>query len=134
VLVAVQHATSRRSLAAIVERDFAPATIAEATDVPAASDALLVRHPDLVLVDLDLAGHAQRGLRLVIDAVALGVPTVAVTSDVPAAWAARLADWGVVCVARGARGRALVAGIEAALGASARPSPRASSLTRARTL
>jgi hypothetical protein len=133
-LVAVAHATSRRSLAAIVERDFAPATVAEASDVPSASDALLVRHPDLVLVDLDLAGHAQRGLRLVIDAVALGVPTVAVTSDVPAAWASKLAGWGVVCVPRGARGRALVAGIEAALGAGAHPSPRATSLPRARAL
>ena len=82
-------------IAALIVEKYAPAVALEATDVPNAIEALLVRHPDLVVADLCLSGHTQGGFRLILDATSLGVPAVVTSGPIARALETRLAELGV---------------------------------------
>jgi hypothetical protein len=93
----------------------APAVVICAADVPASLEALLLRHPDVVLVDPALGGHALGGFRLVLDCVSVGVPVVVLTEGVSPPLARRLAELGVGRVARDAGAVELAAAVQRAL-------------------
>lgn len=117
VLVADGEAEPRRALSALLAERHGPAVAFEAGDVPAAIEALLVWHPDVVVTSLGLDGHAQGGFRVLLDAVSLGIPTVVVSEPLPRALHARLDELGVAWVARGGPASAVLAAIERALNA-----------------
>jgi CheY-like chemotaxis protein len=121
VLVADDDATRRRVIAALIVEKYAPAVALEATDVPNAIEALLVRHPDLVVADLCLSGHTQGGFRLILDATSLGVPAVVTSGPISRALETRLAELGVGWVPKGSSEGALFAAIDRALTQPERP-------------
>jgi hypothetical protein len=114
-LVASEDETVRREAARLFAGPLAPAVAFEAADVPDAIEALLTRHPDLILVTLSLCGHAQGGFRVVLDAVSLGVPTVVVGGPIADEARRRLDQLGVARVAKGAGGEALLAAVHRVL-------------------
>jgi DNA-binding NarL/FixJ family response regulator len=115
VLVADEDAILRREMSALLVERYTPAVALEAGDVPSAIEALLVRHPDLVVADLSLSGHTQGGYRLILDAVSLGVPVVVVSGELSRPVAQRLAEFGVGWVQKGAKDSALFTAVERAL-------------------
>jgi DNA-binding NtrC family response regulator len=115
VLVADDDATLRTELGALLAEHYAPATPLEASDVPSATEALLVRHPDLVVTDLRLPGHVHGGFRLILDAVSFGVPTVVTSGRVSRAMEQRLSELGVGFVQKGSTASALFAAVDRAL-------------------
>ncbi len=115
VLVASGDPRQRQLLCRLVADRYAPAVPFEAADVPAAVEALVTMHPNLVLADLKMDGHAQGGLRAVLDAVSLGVRAVVVGSETSAVLQKRLRELGVGWVRKGAGVDALISAVDSAL-------------------
>ncbi len=115
MLVADDDPTRRRLIGALLVEKYAPAVALEASCVPTAIEALLVRHPDLVIADLGLSGHFQGGFRLILDATSLGVPAVVTSGPISRALEERLAELGVGWVPKGSSEQTLVAAIDRAL-------------------
>jgi DNA-binding NarL/FixJ family response regulator len=115
ILVADDDATRRRLIGALLVEKYAPAVALEASCVPTALEALLVRHPDLVVADLGLSGHSQGGFRLILDAASLGVPAVVTSGPISRALEERLAQLGVGWVPKGSSEQTLFAAIDRAL-------------------
>jgi hypothetical protein len=74
----------------------------DAIDAREAGMALLVRHPDLVVCDVALPGHVQRGFRIVSEALVLGVPMVLLCGSVQPELSKRLEQLGIAWVTRDA--------------------------------
>jgi len=115
VLVADDDPTRRRLISALLVEKYAPAVALEASCVPTALEALLVRHPDLVVADLCLSGHAQGGFRLILDAASLGVPAVVTSGPISRALEERLAELGVGWVPKGSSEDVLFGAIDRVL-------------------
>jgi len=105
----------RRLVGALLVEKYAPAVALEATDVPSALEALLVRHPDLVVADLCLSGHSQGGFRLILDAASLGVPAVVMSGPISRTLEERLRELGVGWVLKGSSEDALFSAIDRVL-------------------
>lgn len=115
VLVADEDAILRREIGALIVEKYAPAVALEASDVPSAIEALLVRHPDIVVADLRLSGHMQGGYRLILDAVSLGVPVIVASGQLSRTLEQRLAELGVGWVQKGASESALFTAVDRAI-------------------
>jgi CheY-like chemotaxis protein len=115
ILVADEDPTRRQLMAALIVDKLAPAVAIEASDVPAALEALLTRHPDFVFADLCLPGHSQGGFRLILDAASLGVPAVVTSGPISRALEMRLAELKIGWVPKGASESALYSVIDRAL-------------------
>ena len=115
VLVAHNDASFRSEFVGLMLERFSRATIFPVSTVPGALEALLVRHPNLVVTDLDLSGHILGGFRLILDAVSLGVPTVVLSGQVSQALRERLDNLGVKRVPKGESQAVLLGAVDCLL-------------------
>jgi len=95
----------------------------DAVDAHEAGMALLVRHPDLVLCDVALPGHVERGFRIVSEALVLGVPMVLLCGSVQPELSKRLEQLGIAWVARDAFEHTFIPTIDRALRTPPRTNP-----------
>jgi DNA-binding NarL/FixJ family response regulator len=115
VLIAEADDQLRKEIGAVLSERYGAITAIDARDAPSAIEALLVKHPDVVLGDVRLAGHPQGGLRVVLDAVSLGVPVVVVSGQLASALRTKLDELGVTYVMKGASASTLGSAIDRAL-------------------
>src|SRR5262249_46360127 len=115
VLIAEADERLRKEIGAVLAERYGAITAIAAHDAPSAIEALLVKHPDVVLGDVRLSGHPQGGLRVVLDAVSLGGPGVVVSGQLASALRRKLDELGVAFVMKGASASALGSAIDRAL-------------------
>ena len=132
LLVVDDDASLRSRLVALLSQRSAPAVAMSAADVPSALDALFTRHPDLVVANLALPGHPRGGLRVVLDAVSVGVPVVAVGDAIAPSVAMRLSELRVACVSKGCSAATLLSAVDRALSMPTHPTPARAPATDAR--
>lgn len=115
VMLAAGEATLRDNVAEALRDAFTLEMRIDAPDANEAAVALLLRHPDLVVCDVALPGHAQRGFRIVTEALMLGVPVLLLCGSVQPVLGKRLAQLGVAWVPKGAAHGVLMGGVDLAL-------------------
>ena len=119
MLLVDADAALRRELGTLLAEHYSRVRCIDARDVPTAIEALLVKHPDVVVTDLRLSGHAQGGFRVVMDAVSLGIPAVVVSGPISEALRMRLDELGVGRVDKSGSAAELFAAIDRAIEARA---------------
>lgn len=115
VMVAAEDPTLRDSVAASLGNGYTVEMRIDAPDANEAAVALLLRHPDLVVCDVALPGHAQRGFRVVTEALMLGVPVLLLCGSVQPVLGKRLSQLGVAWVPKGASPNVFLGGVDLAL-------------------
>jgi hypothetical protein len=115
VMLAAGEASLRDAVAETLRDEYTLEMRIDAPDANEAAVALLLRHPDLVVCDVALPGHAQRGFRVVTEALMLGVPVLLLCGSVQPVLGKRLAQLGVAWVPKGATPNVFFDGVDLAL-------------------
>jgi len=102
MMVASGDPGQRQLIMRLLRERYTGAIPFETSTVPSAVQALVTMHPDLVVADLQMEGHAQGGLRAILDAVSLGVSAVVIGTEITGSLQRRLRELGVGWVRRGA--------------------------------
>lgn len=115
VMIAAPDHVLRDDVADRLRDSYAVEVRMDVEDASEAAVALLLRHPDLVVCDVALPGHAQRGFRVVTEALMLGVPILLLCGSVQPMFGKRLAQLGVTWVSKNASQSVFLDGAQRAL-------------------